>query len=62
MSQNQSQNLNELGIDLSKETFDVTLRKTSGERIHAKFENNKKGFAKLGRWLKKRLTEEEAQQ
>ena len=53
MSQNQSQNLNELGIDLSKETFDVMLRKTSKERIHAKFENNKKGFDKLGRWLKK---------
>lgn len=41
-----------LGIDVSKEAFDVALL---GEQTHqARFDNNKSGFKKLARWLKKR--------
>ena len=41
-----------LGIDLSKDYFDVTLLNEVGEKSHAKFDNQATGFAKLWKWLK----------
>lgn len=42
-----------LGIDIAKETFDVAL--LGSEQIwRGHFTNDKSGFGKLGRWLKKR--------
>jgi|SRR5579859_923191 len=43
-----------LGIDISKDKFDVCLRPTEATEArlqHAQFENNPKGFKKLQRWL-----------
>ena len=42
-----------LGIDISKEYFDVSLL-SDGHYLSATFKNNKKGFYQLRRWLKKR--------
>ena len=42
-----------LGIDISKEYFDVSLL-SNGKYQTATFKNNKKGFHQLRRWLKKR--------
>ena len=42
-----------LGIDISKEYFDVSLF-SDGQYLNATFKNNKKGFHQLRRWLKKR--------
>ena len=42
-----------LGIDVAKESFEVVL--FDGERtLRGSFDNNRTGFGKLGRWLKKR--------
>lgn len=43
--------MNYLGIDISKKTFDATLRQESGNEIHAQFENTSKGFTELKEWL-----------
>ena len=40
-----------LGIDISKKTFDVTLRQETGAELYAQFENRSNGFAELKRWL-----------
>lgn len=46
-----------LGIDIAKETFDVAL--IGSEQIwHGRFTNDKSGFGKLGRRLKKRKASE----
>lgn len=42
-----------LGIDISKEKFDVHLFKDE-QRWSGEFENNEKGFKQLSKWLKKR--------
>ena len=42
-----------LGIDISKEKFDVHLFKQE-QRWSGLFENNEKGFKQLSKWLKKR--------
>ena len=46
--------MNYLGIDLSKEYFDVTLLPEQGEKSQAKFDNNPSGFAKLGKWVQEK--------
>ena len=45
-----------LGIDVAKETFDVALL-GSEQTWRGHFTNDKGGFSKLGRWLKKRKAE-----
>ena len=42
-----------LGIDVSKDTIDVTLIDKEGDKHHATFKNKEKGFKKLIGWLKK---------
>jgi transposase len=44
-----------LGIDISKDKFDVNLRllETTDGRLEAVFDNHPKGFAALHRWLRK---------
>ena len=42
-----------LGIDVSKDTIDVTLIDNEGNKHHATFKNKEKGFKKLIGWLKK---------
>jgi transposase len=42
-----------LGIDISKATFDVVLRR-QGQSMYANFGNDRGGFRKLGNWLDKR--------
>jgi transposase len=49
-----------LGIDLSKEYFDVTLLKASGEQVHAQFENRPAGHSQLWKWLKEHGTRQAA--
>ena len=46
-----------LGIDIAKDTIDVTLIDNEGNKDHATFKNNKKGFGKLLGWLKKHQVE-----
>ena len=46
-----------LGIDIAKDTIDVTLINNQGNKHHATFKNNKKGFRKLLGWLKKHQVE-----
>ena len=46
-----------LGIDIAKDTIDVTLIDDQGNKHHATFKNNKKGFGKLLGWLKKHQVE-----
>lgn len=41
-----------LGIDLSKEYFDVTLLNAQGEKTQAHFDNTPSGFSQLVKWLK----------
>ena len=41
-----------LGIDISKEHFDVALLR-DGHYLNARFDNKKEGFIKLLNWLKK---------
>ena len=41
-----------LGIDISKESFDVVLRGTGGEQ-HRVFSNDQKGFMSLVGWAEK---------
>ena len=43
-----------LGIDISKTTVDVALLRDDQELVRGQFKNDAKGFAQLGRWLKKR--------
>lgn len=43
--------MHHLGIDISKRTFDVTLRTETGEESHCQFENHAKGFTELEKWL-----------
>lgn len=43
---------NYIGIDLSKEYFDVTLIKENGEKRHAQFDNTPAGYGKVWKWLK----------
>lgn len=45
-----------VGIDLSKDYFDVTLLKANGEKAQAKFDNRPAGYGKLWRWLKEQGT------
>lgn len=45
-----------LGIDVAKETFDVALLGNE-QTWRGHFTNDKSGFGKLGRWLKKRKAE-----
>jgi transposase len=45
-----------LGIDISKDTFDVVLL-MEGKSDHEKFENTQTGFQSLNRWLKKHKAE-----
>ena len=45
-----------LGIDISKDTFDVVLL-VEGKSDHEKFENTQTGFQSLNRWLKKHKAE-----
>jgi transposase len=40
------------GIDISKDTFDVTIL-SENNKTYKKFSNNQKGFLKLDEWLKK---------
>jgi transposase len=40
-----------LGVDVSKDTIDVTLRDTSKGKEHHQFANNKSGFRALRKWL-----------
>lgn len=42
-----------LGIDVSKETLDVTLLKPDGSQVKGQFGNQAQGFKKLQRWLTK---------
>ncbi len=42
-----------LGIDISKDTIDVTLIDNEGNKHHATFKNKEKGFKKLMGWLRK---------
>lgn len=42
-----------LGVDISKDSFDVALLGAE-QRWRGRFSNDAPGFAKLGRWLKKR--------
>lgn len=46
-----------LGIDIAKETFDVALRGTE-QTYTGHFSNDRQGFKKLGRWLKKRKVDQ----
>lgn len=41
-----------IGIDLSKEYFDVTVLSESEKKVHAQFENKPAGYGKLWKWLK----------
>ena len=41
-----------LGIDLSKEYFDVTLLNAQGEKSQGHFDNTPSGFSQLVKWLK----------
>lgn len=43
--------MNHLGIDISKKTFDATVRKASGDAYHRQFDNHAQGFADLEQWL-----------
>lgn len=46
-----------LGIDIAKESFDVTL--LGGQQpLRGKFDNDEDGFGRLARWLKKRRVQE----
>jgi len=45
-----------LGIDIAKETLDIALL-SSEQTWRGHFTNDKEGFGKLGRWLKKRKAE-----
>jgi transposase len=40
-----------LGIDLSKDYFDATLRKSETSKVHRRFDNDANGFAALALWL-----------
>lgn len=50
--------MNHLGIDLSKVYFDAMLQQACGEQIHARFDNNAKGFIQLDKWLVKHGVDE----
>ena len=40
-----------IGIDISKETFDVSYYKTEQKFYHAKFNTNAKGFSELRHYI-----------
>lgn len=50
--------MNYLGIDISKKTFDATLRQETGNEMHAQFENSPKGFDELKQWLSRQSVDE----
>ena len=41
-----------IGIDISKESFDMVLRRVRGE-VHKVFANNQKGYAAMVIWVEK---------
>lgn len=43
--------MNVIGLDISKDTIDVTLLKTSGQADHIKIANGCEGFEKLNDWI-----------
>lgn len=41
------------GIDIAKQSFDVTWQGAGGEKVHSSFANDEKGFKALVKWLGK---------
>lgn len=41
------------GIDIAKQSFDVTWQGAAGEKVHSSFANDAKGFKALVKWLGK---------
>lgn len=41
------------GIDIAKQSFDVTLQGAEGKKVHNSFPNNEKGFKAQVKWLRK---------
>ena len=47
--------MNDVGIDIAKKTFDVTLLKGDEPAEHGQFSNNQAGHKKFLKWLKRRV-------
>jgi transposase len=42
-----------VGVDIAKETFDALVQHQNQEPVHAGFSNNRSGFERFGKWLKR---------
>lgn len=42
-----------VGVDIAKETFDALVQQQNQEPVHAGFSNNRSGFERFGKWLKR---------
>ncbi|MCB0223791.1 MAG: IS110 family transposase [Anaerolineae bacterium] len=49
--------MNDVGIDMAKESFDATLLRADEPAEHGQFKNNRSGHKQFLKWLKRRVTE-----
>lgn len=49
--------MNDVGIDMAKESFDATLLRADVPAEHGQFKNNRSGHKKFLKWLKRRVSE-----